>query len=96
MHRRRFYLRREAAMDSTVEGRVRTRAYDKWLRDRVIRGHFDHHWFQAVRDTLAALDATAAGAPAAPPKRKRSKSTPPAADEKPTRQRSAGTRIIAG
>jgi hypothetical protein len=41
-------------MDRSFEQQVRERAYHLWLRDGGIRGQVDHHWFQAVRDTLAA------------------------------------------
>jgi hypothetical protein len=42
-------------MDSTFEQQIRERAYLLWLRESGGRGRVDHHWFQAVRDTLAGV-----------------------------------------
>ena len=37
----------------SFEQQVRERTYHLWLREGGVRGQVDHHWFQAVRDTLA-------------------------------------------
>jgi NADH:ubiquinone oxidoreductase subunit D len=38
----------------SFEQQVRERAYHLWLREGGVRDQVAHHWFQAVRDTLAA------------------------------------------
>ena len=83
-------------MDSTFEGRIRKRAYDLWLREGGVRGHVDHHWFQAVRDTLAAPDEVSARAPVPSLRRRHSQSLLSATDAKRTHHRSAAKTAIAG
>ncbi len=83
-------------MDSTFEQRVRERAYDLWLRAGGVRGHADHHWFQAVRDILAAPEEVPPRAPVAPQRHKRAASLPSAGDEKPTLARRATLAAGAG
>lgn len=40
-------------LDRTLEQQIGERAYLLWEREGGRRGHIGHHWFQAVRDTLA-------------------------------------------
>ncbi len=80
-------------MDTTFELRVRDRAHHLWLRDGG-RGHVDRHWFQAVRDTLAATLDQPAGAAVASQNCKCPASAPSARDERPTRDRSAAMAVI--
>ncbi len=53
-------------MDSTFEQQVRERAYVLWHRDGGGRGRVGHHWFQAVRDTLAGGGAQIVGGASSP------------------------------
>jgi hypothetical protein len=48
-------------MDNSFEQKIRQRAYILWLRDANGRGRVDHHWFQAVRDILAARESAFVG-----------------------------------
>ncbi len=83
-------------MDNTFERRVRERAYDLWLRDGGVRGQVDHHWFQAVRDILAAPEEVPVGAPVSPQRRVRPASSHPAGDEKHPLARRATIAVGAG
>ncbi len=71
-------------MDSTFEQRVRERAFDLWLRAGGVRGHADHHWFQAVRDILAAPEEVPPRAPVAPQRHKRRRPYRPLTTRRPT------------
>ncbi len=82
-------------MDSIFEQQVRERAYELWLRDGGIHGRADHHWFQAVRDILAA---TENDAPKAAQTRTRSTARSAIANKKPpraTRKRSNPEPLVA-
>ena len=48
-------------MDNSFEQKIRQRAYILWLRDANGCGRVDYHWFQAVRDILAARESAFVG-----------------------------------
>jgi hypothetical protein len=84
-------------LDTTLEQRIRERAYELWITTGRHDGQADQHWLMAERELLAKLmvEATPAPAPlpsAANPSATKPSATKPAAPRKP---RSRATPTVA-